>query len=324
MLKKFLFLVLTVFVLNAVTGAEAESKNSSEIKKYHSGVYINRINSFDVKTGVAEIDIWYWCVTDKAEASLQTLDLSNGKLEAIGEPVKQKYGNRYYVSRRYLAQVQCLIDISRFPFDKQQIVLAFEDGEFTSDQMVFSPDIRNSGIDPAFKMGEWDIAQISYKTGSHNYPTSFGYLDIPSGQGSDYSQMLVVIDLNRKGTVCQKLFKYFWAVFVSLIVGLVSLFIRVCDLDGRFGMEVGSLFANVGCSFILVEKLPESPGLSLAEHISYFSLGFIMLFIVESIISLALYNRDRQALSRKLDIGTFVAGIFGYALMWVILWVILF
>ena len=102
-------------------------------------------------------------------------------------------------------------------------------------------------------------------------------------------------------------------------MGLVSLFIRVCDLDGRFGMEVGSLFANVGCSFILVEKLPESPGLSLAEHVSYFSLGFIMLFIVESIISLALYNRDRQALSRKLDIGTFVAGIFGYALMWVIL-----
>ena len=148
------------------------------------------------------------------------------------------------------------------------MVLSFEDGEFTADQMIFLPDTSNSGIDPNFDMNGWKVLKVYYGVGVRNYPTSFGYLDIPSGQGSDYSLLTVKIDLLREGTVWQKLFKYFWAVFISVVVGLFSLLIRVCDLDGRFGMAVGALFANVGCSFLLSEQLPQTPGISLAELIS--------------------------------------------------------
>ncbi len=325
-MKKLLTVLVVFFIAFMTFAAESsgESSNANTGKKtqplvYESGIYIIQINEFDIKTGCAEVDFWYWVVTTGTKVSLDNLELSNGKLEPLTNPVYQQQGNKYYASRRYLAKARCIIDIERFPFDKQTVRLSFEDGEFTADQMIFKPDIANSGIDPNFKMNDWKVIDVDYGVGMRNYPTSFGYLDIPSGQGSDYSLLSVKIDLLREGTVLQKLFKYFWAVVVSVIVGLFSLLIRVCDLDGRFGMAVGSLFANVGCSFLLSEQLPQTPGVSLAEMVSYISMGFIMIFLIESIISLALYNRNFEKASRILDRTTFVVCMLLYAGMWFVL-----
>lgn len=310
LLKAIFSILLLCFIAIEIYAADESPK------QYRSGIYINRINEFDVKKGTAEVDFWFWQISSESSASLQSLELSNGTMEPVGEAITQQENGLYYVSRRYIAHVQCTLDMKKFPFDRQNIVLSFEDSDLTSDQMVFIPDTANSGLDPAFRLNEWKIDGISYQTGTHHYPSSFGYLDIPSGQGSDYSQFNVIVTLTREGSVLQKLFKYFWAVMVSVIVGLFALLIRVCDLDGRFGMAVGALFANVGCSFLLSDKLPESPGVSMAEWVSYISLGFIMLFLVESIISLAIYNRDHTTFSKRLDWGTFIVSILAYTGMW--------
>ncbi|MBO4630558.1 MAG: hypothetical protein J5858_01410 [Lentisphaeria bacterium] len=288
----------------------------STVKKFHSGVFINRINDFDVKTGTAEVDFWYWVITEGESVSLQNLELSNGKLEPVGDVITQKKDGKFYSSRRFIAHVKCILNMENFPFDVQHVILSFEDGELTSDQMVFVPDVANSGIDSTYHMNEWDVKNIEYRVGTHHYSSSFGYLDIPSGQGSLYSHFNVDITLARRGSFWQKLFKYFWAIVVSVIVGLFSLLIRVCDLDGRFGMAVGALFANVGCSFLLSDKLPQSPGVSLAEWVSYVSLGFIMLFLVESILSLTIYNSGHQKFSRRLDFCVFALSILFYSGIW--------
>lgn len=308
---KSIFLFCALFLL-AVQGSAA----SPSPRKYRCGVFVNRINDFDVKTGTAEVDFWYWVVSDGESVSLQNLELSNGKLEPVGDVITQKKNGKFYASRRFIANIKCVLNMENFPFDVQHVVLSFEDGELTRDQMVFVPDVANSGIDSTYHMNEWDIKNIEYKVGTHRYSSSFGYLNIPSGQGSLYSQFNVVITLARRGSFWQKLFKYFWAIAVSVIVGLFSLLIRVCDLDGRFGMAVGALFANVGCSFLLSDKLPQSPGVSLAEWVSYISLGFIMLFLVESILSLAVYNSGHRKFSRRLDFCVFALSILFYGGIW--------
>lgn len=300
----------------AEPGYGASTSSPAAPKRFRSGIFINRINDFDVKTGTVELDFWYWVICDGDVPSLQNLELSNGKLEAVGDVITQKKDGKNYVSRRYIAQAKCMVDMTKFPFDRQQIVLSFEDSELTADQMVFVPDEVNSGIDSDFRMNEWVTDKIQYRVGSHHYASSFGYLDIPAGQGSDYSQFVVMITLHRRGGFWQKIFKYFWAVVISVIVGLFSLLIRVCDLDGRFGMAVGALFANVGCSFLLSDKLPESPNVSLAEWVSYISLGFIMLFLVESIISLAIYNSGHEKFSKRLDWCVFALSLLCYSGIW--------
>ena len=311
-LKCFCLLCALCFFLVDAAAAPAPAAP----KTFRSGIFINRINDFDVKTGTAEVDFWYWVIGTGEAPSLQNLELSNGKLEPVGDVITQKRDGKFYTSRRYLATAKCMLDMARFPFDRQCITLSFEDGELTSDRMVFVPDVLNSGIDSNFRMNEWNVIDLKYEVGVHHYSSSFGYLDIPSGQGSDYSQFNVLITLDRRGSFVQKSFKYFWAVVVSVVVGLFSLLIRVCDLDGRFGLAVGALFANVGCSFLLAEKLPESPGVSLAEWVSYWSLGFIMFFLVESILSLTIYNSGHTKFSQRLDYGVFVFSLVFYIGMW--------
>ena len=316
-MKKTAFLIKSFYLCCALLFLSAESMAAAPApRKIHVGLFINRINSFDVKTGTAEVDFWFWAISNGESVSLQNLELSNGKLEPVGDPITQKRKEKHYIARRYIAYAKCVLNLRRFPFDVQHIVLSFEDGELTKDQMVFVPDIVNSGIDPTCRMNEWDIKKVEYKVGIHHYSSSFGYLDIPSGKGSFYSQFNGSVTLARRGNFLQKLFKYFWAVIISVMVGLFSLLIRVCDLDGRFGMAVGALFANVGCSYLLSDKLPQSPGVTLAELVSYISLGFIMLFLIESIVSLNIYNRGYQNFSQKLDHIVFGVSLISYSGIW--------
>ena len=133
-MKKLQSSVKILFLLCArslpVAGAlAAEPAAPTGPRVFNSGVFINRINSFDIKTGTAEVDLWYWVVSDGEAPSLKNLELSNGKLEATGETITQQKNGKHYVSQRYIATARCRLDISRFPFDRQKIVLSFEDSE---------------------------------------------------------------------------------------------------------------------------------------------------------------------------------------------------
>ena len=141
MLRHLRFSLIMLF---CVLTASAEETSGPKI--YTCGVFINRISSFDMISGSAVVDFWYWTISKSPDISLQNLELSNGQAKAIGEEIKQDQDGLYYVSRRYIATVNCQIDTTKFPFDTQVIPLIFEDSEMTTDQLVFQPDKENSGI----------------------------------------------------------------------------------------------------------------------------------------------------------------------------------
>jgi len=297
-----LFLSLTCFAQNP--------------EKLEVGIYINRIDSFDIKTGMAKIDFWLWgrrIGSDKP--ILATLEVSNGQIHSSGEIIKKRDGNTFYEAKRYSATVACRVNLKKFPFDRQTLNICIEDNELLIDQMVFSADTKNSRIDPSWRMNEWSISDLRCFTDDHLYPTSFGDPDVKEEEeGSRYSRLNIEVDLDRNGDFLSKCFKYFWAMIVSAAVGLAALWIRVIDCDARFGMTVGALFANIGCSFIIAEKLPDSPGMTVAELVSHVSLGVILLILCESIVSLGVYNHEKKAASRRLDRWSFWTVSAAYAL----------
>ncbi len=279
--------------------------NSQE--KLELGIYINRIDAFDIKTGTAKIDFWLWGRrTENSKPILATLEISNGQVLQSGEIIKKQQGKIYYECKRYSAIIACPVNLRKFPFDKQTLRICIEDSESLIDLMVISADTKNSRIDPSWHLNEWGISALRCFSDNHLYPTSFGDPDVKETDGSSrYSRLNIEVDLIRSGDFTSKCFKYFWAIIVSAVVGLAALWIRVIDCDARFGMTVGALFANVGCSFIIAEKLPDSPELTVAELISYISLGVILILLLESIISLWIYNQEKILISKRLDHMTF-------------------
>ena len=242
-MKKFSSLVFLFFCLSCCFGAS---------EKLELGIYINRIDSFEIKTGTAKIDFWLWGRRLKSDRPiLSTLEISNGQILQTGELIKKRQGDVYYECKRYSATVACRVDLRKFPFDKQTLKISIEDNESLIDQMIFSADTKNSRIDPSWRLNEWSISALRCFSDDHLYPTSFGDPDVKETDGSSrYSRLNIEIDLIRNGDFVSKCFKYFWAIIVSAAVGLAALWIRVADCDARFGMTVGALFANVGCSFM--------------------------------------------------------------------------
>lgn len=307
---RFWFLLLGL-IFNIVSLEATESLKNLETdvvfneqgsRKVVVGLYVNRIDSFDIKTGKAVLDFWYWSIQEGTkESMLEGLELANGTLEPLlSEVICEESGPYYYETMRYRGTVQCLLQLGKFPFDQQRIELCFEDADRTSEVVVFQPDVRNSRLDPTCRINGWDIKNVIFSQMSHLYPTSYGSV-LSSKDGTEYSCFKTTIVISRSGGAFQKVIKYFWSLFICVAVGLFAVLIPLKAQDSRFTMSVGALFACVGCSYVVIEKLPDSPDLTYAEIFSHVSLGVVAIVLLESIISLYFFTHKYEKLSMLID-----------------------
>lgn len=85
--------------------------------------------------------------------------------------------------------------------------------------------------------------------------------------------------------------KMFLPLYVAVAVAILAFFIKPTDTDPRFGLGVGALFAAVANSYINSSMLPNTGVMSLADIICIIGTITILLTLIESTISLHLYDR---------------------------------
>jgi hypothetical protein len=82
---------------------------------------------------------------------------------------------------------------------------------------------------------------------------------------------------------------------------------------------VGAFFAAVANAYITASQLPDSGVMTLADAINGFGMGTIFLTLIQSTLSLYLYDiRGEEALSRRLDKVSAVIFIIGYTVISII------
>jgi hypothetical protein len=86
-------------------------------------------------------------------------------------------------------------------------------------------------------------------------------------------------------------------VIVSTLVAFVAFLIKPTDLDPRFGLGVGALFAVAASWFIVSSLVPDSAVLTLADMVHVISMVMIFVSVVVSARALwhAESGRDAQA-----------------------------
>jgi len=108
-------------------------------------------------------------------------------------------------------------------------------------------------------------------------------------------------------------FKLFLALFVSVLIAISVFFIKPTDVDPRFGLGVGALFAASATAYVISSALPPSGGMVLADLVNALGILIIFLTVMESILSLYLYDiKDKPALSRYLDRVMFIVFLTGF------------
>jgi len=264
------------------------------------GVYVFSVYDLDFPGNKINVDfyVWYNAKKDSLEL-LQYFELVNAVEFSKSGETDEKRGNIIYQTVRINSKVKKSWDVANFPFDRQAVELIIEDFDKDNTKLVFIADTVGTKIDKDVHIEGWTVKDFGIKVVDHTYETSYGDPAIPIDEYSAYSRVVVYFTIEREGKGL--FFKLFLGLFISVLISLLTFFVNPMDLDPRFGLSVGAIFAAIASQYVITSALPQNESLTLVDVLHDISFIFIFLCILVSTISLHYMKNDKQKLSQKLD-----------------------
>jgi hypothetical protein len=269
------------------------------VTEVQAGAYILRLRNVSPRDGSYELDAWLWFRWDNDDLRPDlTFEFANGLISNRTESQVERDVDMNYATMRVQATIFHDFDVRRYPMDNHVIELQIEDSFWDTSTLVYVADTEATALDPGVSVPGWDTTLGLPNVIEHTYATSYG-LRSAEGEPATYSRLNIPIALER--TSYSALFKSFWVSFLAVVLGLLAFLVKADDLDARFGMGVGSIFAASANAFILSDTLPATNFITLAEQINLIAVGVIFSTVFVSIWSLRLRYADREEDSLRLD-----------------------
>ncbi|KJR44092.1 hypothetical protein MCHI_000010, partial [Candidatus Magnetoovum chiemensis] len=139
-------------------------------------------------------------------------DWSLTKKIIMESPTILSDGSRYQVMRiegRFFQP----FDLRSYPLDRQKLELFVENPTFTYDEVVYLPDMSDSGYDSGLLIPGWEITGLNANTYLHNYGTNFG---ATGAAVSKYSLVKFSFSLERRINF------FIWKVMLPLCIVLMT------------------------------------------------------------------------------------------------------
>lgn len=201
-----------------------------------------------------------------------------------------------------LMKLQCVMKdswkIGNFPFDKQKLRLSIENSQYDSKSLVFAADTVGKSYDPRFALRGWEIDSFVVSSGIKAYETNFGDQSIVKPH-MEYGSYRVRISIKRDAS--ELFWKMFLGMYVAFLISYICFYIHADNIDSRFGLSVGSLFAAIGNKYIIDSSLPESTAFTLVDTLHGITLLFIFLIVASSVFSLELVKRNNLKKANRFD-----------------------
>jgi hypothetical protein len=297
-MKKSILLLL-VFIVNPswlILKTYAKPVPPDTVK---TGIYITSIHDIDFKQNEYTINLWLWMrYKNKSFDFIQNLELPQAKtFTKLYSTVDSSDGDVFL-----LMKIQAIMKdswkITDFPFDRQRLMLSFENSQFDSKSLVFQVDTAGKHFDPRFTLRGWIIDSFTIATGIKAYETAFGDNTIDKPH-TEYSSYRVRIGVKRNAN--ELFWKMFLGMYVSFLISYICFYIHADHIDSRFGLSVGSLFAAIGNKYIIDSALPESTSFTLVDALHGITLFFIFLVITASAYSLRLAKQHKMREANRFD-----------------------
>jgi hypothetical protein len=194
------------------------------------------------------------------------------------------------------------------------LTINIENTESQSFQLQLVADESNSSMSSRVRVAGYKIYRTGAVVKPHSYKTTRGDPSLPAGFKATYSQFIYGIWISRPDYGLY--FKLVQGLYVAVATALLAFFIKPTDVDPRFGLGVGALFAAIANTYIAASQLPDTGVVSLSDLVNGIGMGTIFLTIVQSTISLYLYDiRGEEALSRLFDKVSVAVILGGYTVI---------
>ncbi len=268
------------------------------------GTYINKVQDLSFRENRYTVDFYIW-FRWKAQGALadykplESFEIINGRIDSKNGVVEKKIGDINYASARISATIAETWELAKFPFDWHRTQLRIEDSALTSGDLVFTPDKNNSRLGDEIAMSGWVASNFGAEVQDRLYRSNYGDISLPTDAQSVYSRYVVAWDIDRVGWGAA--IKLLSTVILATGVAFVSFMVKPSDLDARFGMGVGALFAVAASAFIVSASVPDSASLTVADKMHMVALGFIFLTLLISAFCLRLEVKGNEEKAFKID-----------------------
>jgi hypothetical protein len=309
----FVFLSL---LLTAGLGRPGVAEAQTQVQ---IGAYVLRLANISQKDGSFDVDMWVWFRWKGDELKpYESFEIANGKIESKSDAVVTQDDGYNYTSVRVQATVFHDYDVRRFPLDNHVVTIEIEDQNADASTLEYVAD-DGIALDPGVTIPGWVVKLGAASSQNHAYPTNYG-LRSAGTDSSHYSRFVLPISLDRASA--GTLFKGFWIAALSVLLSLLAFRVRATDLDARFGLGVGSIFAASANAFVIADSLPDTTVTTLAEQINFLAIGTIFLSVFVSVASLRLCYRGKEDASERLD--NWALAVFGIVYIAANVWIIAF
>jgi hypothetical protein len=279
------------------------------------GMYVDRIIDLSVKEGSWTVDfyLWFRWQGDSVKPS-ETFQVIDGSIESKDLEVEHSQGEEHYELHRVTAKITKPFDVARFPCDDHQLLINIENPKYLRHQLKFIADKENSSVSSRVKVSAYEIYGTEILEKPHSYKTTRGDPRLAPGTKSTYSQCRLAIGLKR--ATWGYYFKMFQSLYVAVLIAMLAMFVKPTNVDPRFGLGVGGLFAAVANSYITSSLIPDTGVMTVADIVNGIGITTVLLTVIQSTVSLYIFERlGAEALSRRLDHLSFAIFAAGYVLL---------
>lgn len=281
----------------------------------HVALTMNRLGEFSLKEAAwtADFNVSLRWTGDGVNPG-ETFRVVNGQILQRDKADSYERGGERYEEYHVIARVTKVFDAAAFPFGDDVLLVELEDAIHGPEALVYVTDARDTGLRPGAFPG---LASPTRILAGVAYPAEAGAIGGasaaggPQGSRSRFYFAMIIVPASL-GIY----FPMFQALFASVAIALIACFIKPIHVDPRFGLPVGAFFASVTNNVALASVLPLSDGFTLAKMVNLAGTTTLFLILVESAVSLYLFDTlGRERLSRFLDHVFFVAILAGFVIV---------
>ncbi len=296
-MKRLLLLVLVA--LPSYVYAQQSDSTEQPPDTVKIGTYIISVHDINFHDKEYTVRLWLWLLYNNLEFDFPSqIDIPNAKHIDKPEVIMDMVDGKMW----QLMKMKCVMKhnwrVGDFPFDKQQLIVHIENSIYDQNRLVFVPDEMGSTFDRELTLDGWRIHNFTVNTNTHEYTTVFGD---PSTDmlHSDYASFNIEMDIERDAWGL--FMKIFIGMYIAFMISIISFITRPSELEPRFGLPVGGLFAAVGNKYIIDSLLPESSSFTLVD--SLHATTFMAIFSTLLVSAIALYFHDQGMTARSLKIN---------------------
>ena len=299
--------LLTFYGNTKIYSKEINQSDSLKSDTVLIGAFVSSIHDFKISDNTINADIHLWCIYKNPIYDFKNeLEFVNcNKAEFNGNSVVDIKGGKWFYTKA-LVQARQHFSTKNYPFDKQELIFPIESSEYSTKDLIFLPDLKNSNIDPLINksLDEFNLNSVLFNTENNIYQTSFGDTEATNNTNSRFN---ILLKIERKHPWLI-LFKLITGIIVAFLTSACVFWIKPINVDPRFGLCVGGLFAVIGNKYIVENIVPSNNEITLLDSLHLLTLAYIFLIIVLSVISLHIYEKggDKyQKISKRFDLISF-------------------